>query len=582
MNLVQKFSYKNHPLVTRIQWERHHLFTQEVGPRMVASAIVAAVLGLLFVDRVSRGELLLWFGGTLFVALNSWYLLRRSGQVAAPQSSSRNLDYVNRWHWKNLYLALIWGILWGAVPFIFLQGASDIQVLSVLMLVVVMCSIPSVTMGCYPDIYITFLTPVFFSFTFRILAIDFGGEWLPVVIAPLSWCLLVVFSLMVHRTYMESIVLRLEYHDAQDKAIRADDAKTRFLAAASHDLRQPLQAASLYLSAVDQHEMNDKNRDLLQRMRSSIDSTNSLLSQLLDVSTLDAQAIQPDIQVANLSLVLKGVQNAFAPLARQKNLRLTVATPDIYALFDPVLLAQVIRNLVGNSIKYTEKGSVSIEIDVRSDWVYVNIRDTGRGIAQQYHGRIFDDFYQLENPGRQSAKGVGLGLAIVKRLCHLQNIPLTLESAEGKGTCISLRLPLSAAPPQAEVTPLAADVEKSLAGVCVLLVDDDQGVLDAMSGIMVSWDMDVWTASGMQELNDTLASMPACPDVIITDDRLGGGERSSDVLARLQQACQDVAVVVLTGNTAPEDVRRLKEQGYPVLHKPVSAEELKTVLQGVR
>ena len=200
-----------HPLAEDLQWERHNLFMAEVGSRMVGSVIVACIVGLMFYSSATANALLTWFSGILFVAVNSWFLIRWHYR---SDHENRSLSYVRTWHWVNLYLSVIWGIFWALTPFLFFPDASQIQILSLLLLVVVASSMPSVTMGCYPDIYITFLTPVFFSFSWHLLSVDFGGEILPLIIAPLTWMMLVLFSIVIHRTHMSrsfsvsSIVMR--------------------------------------------------------------------------------------------------------------------------------------------------------------------------------------------------------------------------------------------------------------------------------------------------------------------------------------------------------------------------------------
>ncbi len=159
-------SFADHPLATDIQWERHNLFMTEVGSRMISAVIGAALVGAMFYKSAPMSSILIWFGGICFVGINSWLLIRYHKRHPEPEHSTRNLAYVRRWHWLNLYQAAIWGLLWALTPFLFFPDASNIQVLSVLMMVVVLSSTPSITMGCYPDIYITFLTPVFFSFGF--------------------------------------------------------------------------------------------------------------------------------------------------------------------------------------------------------------------------------------------------------------------------------------------------------------------------------------------------------------------------------------------------------------------------------
>jgi len=374
-----------HPLAEDLQWERHNLFMAEVGSRMVGSVIVACIVGLMFYSSATANALLTWFSGILFVAINSWVLIRWHYR---SDHENRSLSYVRTWHWVNLYLSVIWGIFWALTPFLFFPDASQIQILSLLLLVVVASSMPSVTMGCYPDIYITFLTPVFFSFSWHLLSGDFGGEILPLIIAPLTWMMLVLFSIVIHRTHMESIILRLEHRNAQELADERTAAKTRFIAVASHDLRQPVQAARLYAEAMlSNPEM--RNQETSEKLVRSLSSASHLLDRLLDISKLDAGVLEVNLQTVRVQKVLNEISAVHSVHAMEKGIHLRVQGEQCFVSADKSILIEILDNVIGNAVRYTEQGEITVSAHASGGSVCLTVTDTGLGIPKSKQAIVF-------------------------------------------------------------------------------------------------------------------------------------------------------------------------------------------------
>ncbi|MAE21397.1 MAG: hypothetical protein CMK92_03100 [Pseudomonas sp.] len=576
-------SIDEHPLSEEIQWERHNLFMAEVGSRMVGSVIVACVVGVMFYSSASTTALSIWFSGIAFVALNSWWLIRRHYQT---KDQPRRLRDIRVWHWINLYLSIIWGIFWALTPFLFFPDANQIQILSLLLLVVVASSMPSVTMGCYPDIYVTFLTPVFFSFSWHLLSVDFGGELLPLLIAPMTWVMLVIFSVVIHRTHMESIILRLEHRKAQQFADERTAAKSRFIAVASHDLRQPVQAARLYAESMLTNPLL-RTQETSEKLVSSLALASSLLDRLLDISKLDAGTIELNKQAMSVASLVQDIAAVHSTHANEKGIRLsletmeTMETMDLTVLADHSVLTEILDNVLGNAVRYTDDGQVTISVsETESGEVCISVRDTGCGIPEEKQALIFEEFVQLDSAsGSNQQAGMGLGLPIVKRLCELHGIGFELSSRVGSGT--EFRLFLEKKSPD-RVTDSVTEAMTASNGLRVLVVDDEPLITDALSMTLVGEGHDVWVAHSVREVEDTLLAGKCIPDVVITDDRLPGLARSQDVIQCVTRLLEyQVPVIIMTGNTSPERIQILEHSGHPVLFKPVSSHQLLNTLTAV-
>jgi signal transduction histidine kinase/ActR/RegA family two-component response regulator len=567
------FGWENHPLAAEIQWERHNLFMSEVGSRMISSVVGAGLVGLIFYRSASTFALFFWFAAVTFVALNSWLVIRSHNQNPAQHQPLENISYVKRWHWLNLYLAVIWGILWGLTPFLFFPEASQVQVLSVLMLVVVLVSTPSVTMGCYPDIYITFLTPVFFSFGWHLLDVDFGGEWLPIIIAPFTWVSLVVFSVMIHRTHMEAIILRLEHQDSEKLAQRRNRAKTRFIAVASHDLRQPVQAARLYSEAM-QSNTELRNDDTINKLTDSLHSASHLLDRLLDISRMDAGVVKVDKHCQRMDETLNRLASTHGIHAQEKSLSFVVETPQLWSEMDANIVGEILDNLLANAIRYTEKGSIFLRAKNQQGNIVVEVEDTGIGMTEAQLEDAFEEFVQLGDNEKGPRQGMGLGLPIVKRLCQIHGIELSVVSKFGKGTCFSLTWPASDKP--CERLPITPNT-RAPGTVRILLVEDEAQVADAISAVLVSAGHDVAVCHNLEQTQE-LIKESWTPDILLTDDRLPQGKNALDVIDCVHHKYQRLPVLVITGNTSPERLTTLQNSNLKVLFKPMSSKKLQSAI----
>ena len=376
---------------------------------------------------------------------------------------------------------------------------------------------------------------------------------------------------------LERAALNQELRNALDTAEAANRAKTRFLASASHDLRQPMQTLSLFAAALAMRPLDERSRDITLNLNEALQDLTAELDALLDVSKLDAGTVTPHVGAFALRPLLARIVEVFSPAAQDKKLKLTLrCDEDIWARTDRKLLDRVVRNLVENAIKYTDQGAVTIDVLNEGNSYLLAIADTGCGIAESEQDRVFEEFYQIRNPGRDRRRGLGLGLAIVRRLVDLLQLQLSLKSAPGEGTRFTLALP--SAPVTLAALPHAAD-EQAANKVKVLLLDDEEGVRRGMQALLEESGSEVATAASIEDAIEILKQ--GSVHVLIADFRLRGADNGLDAIRRLRDIQPGLPALLMTGETAPERLREAHDAGIPVIHKPVMPQLLMREIQKI-
>jgi len=376
--------------------------------------------------------------------------------------------------------------------------------------------------------------------------------------------------------------LRIE----RDRAQSASESKTRFFAAASHDLRQPLHALSINafaLAMLARRQGQPKIVALSDSIERALRQSTGLLDGLLDVSRLDAGAVQADWHDLDLGPLLDSLGQEFRPLAAQGGLLLNVQRPDTPLLVrtDPDLLRRVLTNLLGNALKFTRQGGVTLEARRDGDRVLLAVTDTGIGIAAADQARVFEEFYQADNPARDRSQGLGLGLAIVRRISVLLDIEVALDSAAGRGTRITLRLPAGDAAGMAQNLGFgpAAAADDLLAPLAlrVLVIDDEPDIRESTQALLEQLGCEA------RCVDDQAAALALVrsgwrPQLILTDHRLRQGD-GLVALAALHAELGPVPAMLVTGDTAPDTLAQLAASGHRVLHKPVDGALLAQALR---
>ncbi|MGB0695011.1 MAG: PAS domain-containing hybrid sensor histidine kinase/response regulator [Rhodospirillaceae bacterium] len=377
--------------------------------------------------------------------------------------------------------------------------------------------------------------------------------------------------------------------EAKEEADKASRAKTRFLAAASHDLRQPLQALNMFLTALTNREDNPDKRKILQKADNAAIALAGLLNTLLDISKLDAGLMRCDSRSTALGPLLQRLAEEFVTVADSKGLEFRLVPTSVMVWADPALVEIILRNFLGNAVRYTKSGRLLLGVRQRSGpngpVISIEVVDTGPGIPQDQLDLIFEDFHQVENPDREKGEGLGLGLAIVARVTKLLQAEITVKSNPGRGSCFSLVLPRSsgeAFDPTFEAMLSGAMAAEPAQGLQVMIVDDDPAVRDGLTLMLEEWDCDVLAFDSLAAVDDALdESIVAlgAPDVIITDYRIGDQVTGVEAVDLIRSRYgQPIPAMVLTGDTAPQRLKDVEASGLPVIHKPARAEVLRSTI----
>ena len=386
---------------------------------------------------------------------------------------------------------------------------------------------------------------------------------------------------VVIRQQRDRMVLDLERKNAEVSAAmaeaeRSSQARARVLASASHDLRQPLHALSVYSAILaarpDANTLSEVGRNIEQIVR----SFGGLLDGMLDLSRLSTGYYVPDMQWLALDRIVGEICAEFGNAAASKGLRLSCELAPSRVRGDAVAAGRIARNLIDNAIKYTDTGEVKVELRADEGQAVLSVADSGKGIAPEEQGRIFEEFYQVNNPGRDRSRGVGLGLAIVQRLCGLTGATLSLESSPGRGSRFEVRFGELASEPAAAAAdtappPLAASGQR------IFVIDDEADILASTGALLRLWGFQVYvadTANAAQHLFEQHGR----PDLLIADLRLAGVEHGAALALRLQLGYGAFPVLIMTGETSSEALRLANESGYPLLQKPVTQDVLRDAI----
>lgn len=369
----------------------------------------------------------------------------------------------------------------------------------------------------------------------------------------------------------------IDLKTAKDEAEQANVAKSRFLAAVSHDLRQPLQAIDMMQSILAHSIEEPAMQTLIGNLGESVHAMDRMLTRLLDLNQLEEGVIQPRPDEIAVQSLLARIRSDFTPIAEAKGLALRAVSSSAVIRSDPELLQDILHNLVANAVKYTEQGKVLVGCRRRGDKLRLEVRDTGPGIPGEQRERIFEEFYQIDNPARDRSRGHGLGLAIVERLARLLGHRLEVRSTPGKGSLFAIELPRVAGR-KARLQPPGGALPPATDGASILLVEDDSAVRDAMQWLLRLSGYQVVAADSGQAALQLIEQQALQPDLILSDLRLSGRLDGAETLQKARQMLKrDIPAILITGDLTAE--KPGGQQDYVMLRKPVSDADLMGTLQ---
>ncbi len=542
--------------------------------------VICTVMSIVLEPGTGPRKIALWAG-----AVYLWAIARFFQWRAFKRANPRPHE-MHPWRVYSVVGSMIAGLIWGIGGIaLYVPGGLSYQMFLVM-------GIVGIGAGC---VYASAsVMPSFFAFFYPLILFPaplflMEGDALHVstgLLMLLYVSMMTPFALHLSRFITESIGLRFEnlgligeLRNQKDAAEEANVAKSRFLAAASHDLRQPLHALGLFVQSLHESGLAARERHIIGNIRRSVDAMEELFNALLDISRLDAGVVQPRIVTIPLASVFDSLRFEYAPVAREKKLALIVMKTAVHVRSDVSLLSRIIRNLLSNALSYTDRGGVVLGCRRNGDSVRIEVWDSGKGIPADRHEEIFREFSQLENPERDRRKGLGLGLAIVERLARLLGHSVELRSEVGRGSVFSITVPRGA---QEDCVPLDAPEATTafdLAGALVLVVDDEAAVQDGMAAVLRRWGCEVLTSGSGAEMLAKLVGVRKLPDLIVSDYRLRGEENGIQVVEMLRgEFNADIPSLLVTGDTAPDRLRDAEASGLPILHKPVNPARLRTLI----
>jgi signal transduction histidine kinase/CheY-like chemotaxis protein len=582
-----------HPLSTdlglRLQAEAiHQLFTGYIGVVMYMPVLpLVLVLGLwAYVDKVA---LLIWFLAALTMPAYQYMLARRYlARRPAVEDAARWARHVS-------WTALVDGIVWGTAGFLFYVPDATPPQLILLGLIIGIPAGSIFTASWWPA---TQYTNAYSSIGLTALGLALrgtSGETTMALLLAVYMVILYPIMRQAHGMAMDTLSLRFENIDLieqlrQEKQVaeQASIDKSKFLAAASHDLRQPVHALAMFTRVLEERTSEPLMRDLVGNVQHCVTSLESLLLTLLDISKLDAGIIETNRVHFTLASLVERLREEYAPQVEAKGLRMLVQCGDeLIANSDPAHVERILRNLIANAIRYTPAGEIAIECTAANGNIEVEVRDTGIGIPEAQHDRVFQEFVQLGNPERDRSKGLGLGLSIVHRLADLLGTRVELRSTPGVGS--SFRFTLPAGDPEACVHTAEMLVQPPpdlppsvLANALIAVIDDDAIVREGMRMLLENWGCGVVAAEDSASLLTALDKAGLKPDIVVADFRLRNENTGLAAIRHVESRYgASIPGLIITGDTAPERLSEVHSSGYQLLHKPVQPAKLRVTLQSL-
>lgn len=552
---------------------------ERIRKEVYTNHIVPIVVILVMWSSVNQSLLVGW-GILMLIGIWANYY------IAVQYLSQTEILDPYKWGRRMSGVMLYFGLLWVyAISFFYLEDSFGLQIF--LSTIALVFTIGSVMVGVYwfPMFYLL-AVPVLVALIVRFLMI--GTIEYIALAALVLWTLLMsgTMAKMLNarvrsemRLRHESALLNESLKQKTTEAELATMAKSNFLAAASHDLRQPVHALSLFIDVLKEAESETERKKIYPSIDLSLEALRKLFDALLDISRLDAQVVQPEVSHFDISAVVLKLASEFNSTAKDKGLKLKVHTRSAIVISDRILLERVIRNLLANAIHYTNSGSVLLSTRKRGDHILLQVWDTGIGIPEDRKEDIFIEFLQLHNTHRDRSQGLGLGLAIVQRLCDILEHRIDLSSALGKGTVFNICLPVGDKSLIKERRPELITNKWDLSGRCIVVIDDETEILAAMKSLLSQWGSEVVAATSLSQAIAKLEIEGQIPDMVISDLRLKNNQTGLEAIDCLRSKFGlNIKGIIVTGETSPNKIRDVTNSDYLLLQKPVKPINLRMAI----
>ncbi len=566
-----------------VEAELINMLYQQANTALIGVIATASGIAAIFFNEISWLVLSIWL-----IAIYALSFIRYTFTKKFKAQALETIDHL-RWGWLFTFFVFLSGLSWGAASIVFFTS-DNLQLFNILTLIIITLSIGSLAvLSAFPAAYYLFVIPAMVPMIWRYLNIQ---EQYYMVFG----LLLIVFYLSLfsivrvnHRMLRDSVILRFEntglihqLTEEKEKAEKANISKTKFLASASHDMRQPLHAIGLFLGVLEDRVEKPGEKMIVKKIAKSTNALNDLLDSLLDISKLDAGVIQTDTAPFSINDLFDALENEFKSIANEKGLKISFAATQQWVNSDYRIIERITRNLISNAVRYTHVGGIVVGCRRYQGQTLLAVYDTGIGIAAENMEDIFGEFYQLHNPERDRSKGLGLGLAIVKRMAKLLDMPLYIKSIPRQGSVFGIIMhtyPKTKNGMLPTVT-LSASETRFFDDSCILVIDDEAEIRESLSELLRGWHCRVISAASGVEAIHVLQKNNIQPDIILADYRLRDNETGIEAIGKVHSlySAATIPAIIITGDTAPDRIREAKMSGYKILHKPVHPHELRALL----
>ncbi len=532
----------------------------------------------MFWDRTEHIPLLVWLLCIYSVHAGDGLLWLRQ------RDKLNTVEECRRWSTNFNIFTLLTALLWGSVALWFYP--TDLVYEAIMICIALGLVAGAVTLdSAYPPALYLYVLGVTVPLLGRLMLANDSTHW--ILVAMILLFLIGSFSAgrELSRTFIKSLLQRHENDYLIEELTRqkviaelANRDKSRFLASASHDLRQPLQALVLFSESLQEISHQEEARHLAGQISKSVGALVDMFDELLDISKLDAGVIKPKMQNFPVQPLLDRLQSEFLPLSLSKGITLEMPGSELICFSDPMLVERILRNLLSNAIRYTDFGKVRVCCTLAEGELQFTVNDTGIGIRAKSLPHIFDEYYQVDNQHRDRQKGLGLGLAIVRRIESLISTRIHVESRPALGSSFTFCLP------QGEVIqPSHADTKlpsrHDVSGIIVALVDDNLDIRTMASKLMRQWGCTVYEGELPQDVMEAMATAGVRPDLLICDYRLPNETTALDGIRQLREHwAGNIPTIVLTGDTAPQTLQEIQASGALLLHKPIAPARLRSII----
>lgn len=565
--------------------EKIKAFFKDSNDQNLAGAVVFTLIIWVVVEYVPTWA---WLSGLLIVYAATGaraYLIRQYGRDSTSKSPEQ-------WEAGQVFFVSVAGIGWGFTNTIMSTYVSVPFQVFIAAVTSVAAAASTLEGFSYPApsraFIVTSLAPLtiwFYTVHDRLHLIL--GVMLTVFITVILWQ-----ATKHHYSFIDSLKLRFDNEILANKlaeqykiAEEAGWAKARFLAAASHDLRQPIQALMIFQELIrPEIILTEKGEHYFSRSQQAVKSISNLLNSLLDISKLDSNTVKCEPQVVILENLLDEIRSEFMPLAKQKGIRLRIVKTSICLETDPWLLGQILRNLISNALRYTHTGKVLVGCRRRQNRLAIAIWDTGIGIQEKYLRAIFGEFFQVDNKERDRQRGLGLGLAIVDRAAKLLNATVTVSSELGHGSCFTISLPLGNEITKNSINPIEKSALSNfdLQDRLVVVIENETLIRKGIHSLLENWGCKVISGESEDDVREQIHHQNKTIDMVISDFGLAGSNNGIDVIQNLRiHFGSDIPALLITGDTSQHAIQEANKANLKTLHKPIQPWLLQQTLTGL-